>query len=158
MPTVYRKTDKGQQEIATRAHRLAPRLRSALILVDGRRSDAELGTLILPPADEVLAALLADGFIEALPGNAGPGTPGAAAGAPAAAPAVLTLDEVRRRALRWLSDALGPYGDPLNLRIEKARSVDELRTALDLADRFVQQQLGAARAQAFRQHLGLPPG
>ncbi len=143
MPTVYRKTDKGQQEIVTRAHRLAPRLRSALILVDGRRSDGELGQLIRPPADEVLAALLAEGFIEALPG---------------AAPIMLTLDEVRRRALHWLGDALGPSGDPLTLRIETARTVDELRTALDQADRFVQQQLGIARSQAFRQHLGLPPG
>ena len=30
MPTVYRKTAKGQDEIATRAHRLQPRLRQAL--------------------------------------------------------------------------------------------------------------------------------
>jgi WD40 repeat protein len=37
MPTIYRKTAKGQSEIETRVHRLAPRFRSLLILVDGRR-------------------------------------------------------------------------------------------------------------------------
>ena len=49
--TVYRKTAKGMAEIETRVHRLAPRLRGALILVDGRKTDDELATLILaePP-------------------------------------------------------------------------------------------------------------
>ena len=42
MATIFRKTEKGQREIETRALKLAPRFRSALILVDGRRSDAEL--------------------------------------------------------------------------------------------------------------------
>ena len=39
MATVYRKTDKGRNEIETRANRLLPRLRSALIVVDGQRND-----------------------------------------------------------------------------------------------------------------------
>ncbi len=46
MATIYRKTAKGHSEIETRAHRLAPRLRSALIMVDGRRSDDEVRKLI----------------------------------------------------------------------------------------------------------------
>ncbi|HSV68843.1 MAG TPA: hypothetical protein VLI72_01925 [Methylibium sp.] len=161
MPIVYRKTDKGINEIATRAHRLVPRLRSALILVDGKRGDDALGKLILPPADGVLASLLADGFIEALPGSAVPVAvaPGAAAtaAAPTPAPVVLTLDETRRRAVRWITDHLGPYGDPLNMRIEKVKTSDELRGALELADNFVRQQLGGARSQEFRRHVGLPP-
>ena len=45
MAFVYRKTPKGLVEIETRAHRLAPRLRGALILVDGRKSDDELATV-----------------------------------------------------------------------------------------------------------------
>ncbi len=164
MGTVYRKTDKGQTEIATRAHRLVPRLRSALILVDGKRSDEELDKLILPPSDGVLASLLADGFIEAVggppeaPPAAGTAGPGAAApvAPPPPAPVTLTLDETRRRAVRWITDRLGPYGDPLTMRIEKVKTADDLRAALELADSFVRQQLGAARSQEFRQHVGLP--
>ena len=56
MPLIYRKTAKGLSEIETRANRLPPRLRSALIVVDGKRNLAELRPLILQP-DETLAAL-----------------------------------------------------------------------------------------------------
>lgn len=163
MGTVYRKTDKGQTEIATRAHRLAPRLRSALILVDGKRSEDELGKLILPPADGVLASLLSDGFIEAVGGapepDAAPAAAAPATAVPATAaaqPVTLSLDETRRRAARWLTDRLGPYGDPLTMRIEKVKTPEEMRAALELADAFVRQQLGAPRSQEFRQHVGLP--
>ncbi len=41
MAIVYRMTAKGVAEIETQAHRLLPRLRSALILVDGKKSDGE---------------------------------------------------------------------------------------------------------------------
>ena len=40
--SIYDKTDKGREEIATRRHRLAPRLRTLLVMVDGRRPDDEL--------------------------------------------------------------------------------------------------------------------
>ena len=66
MSTVYRKTEKGVNEIATRALRLGPRQRSALILVDGRKTDVELAQLILADPAGTLASLLADGFIEVL--------------------------------------------------------------------------------------------
>ena len=58
MATIYRKTAKGHTEIETRALRLSPRLRSALILVDGRRTDAELQRMILQQPDETLRGLV----------------------------------------------------------------------------------------------------
>ena len=64
MPTVYRKTTKGAAEIATRANHLAPRLRSALIVVDGKRSSAELVKLIPGSGEEALLTLLKAGYIE----------------------------------------------------------------------------------------------
>lgn len=157
MGIVYRKTEKGQTEIATRAHKLVPRLRSALILVDGKRSDEELAKLIPAPVEGVLASLQADGFIEALAAPATAAAVTQTAAPPSVAAVVLTLDETRRRAVRWLSDHLGPYADPLNLRLEKVKTAEELRAALLLAVSFVRQQLGAARAQEFEQHVGLPP-
>ena len=65
MPTIYRKTAKGQTEIETRANRLAPRFRSLLIMVDGRRSNDELARLV-PQADSSLAALAEGGYIESI--------------------------------------------------------------------------------------------
>ena len=64
MSIIYRKTALGADEIQTRARRLAPRLRSALILVDGRRSDEELARMV-PQAAEALAQLAAEGYIDA---------------------------------------------------------------------------------------------
>jgi hypothetical protein len=64
MPTLYRKTEKGSAEIATRINRLVPRLRGALILVDGRRSDIELCRMIPGQGDELLLTLLEAGYIE----------------------------------------------------------------------------------------------
>ncbi|WP_332877759.1 hypothetical protein [Massilia sp. S19_KUP03_FR1] len=39
---VYEKTDKGREEIATRKHHLSVRLRSVLVMIDGRRPVSEL--------------------------------------------------------------------------------------------------------------------
>jgi len=66
MTSVYRKTIKGVAEIETRANRLVPRLRGALILVDGRRSDDDLHKLISTDPDGTLQALLEQGYIESL--------------------------------------------------------------------------------------------
>lgn len=157
MSTTYRKTDLGLAEIETRAMKLAPRFRQALILVDGKRNDDELRKLIPAPAEDALQALLEQGFIEMSAVTAVhvplPATP-----APSVAPVVLTLEESRRRAARWLSQALGPYADGLNLRIEKAKTDDDLRKALLLAANLVVQQLGSGKVAEFEQHLGLPPG
>ena len=55
MPLVYRKTTKGQREIETRADRLLPRLRTALILADGRRGMEELRKLVPGDPDDIYA-------------------------------------------------------------------------------------------------------
>jgi hypothetical protein len=64
MATLYRKTEKGSAEIATRANRLVPRLRAALIVVDGRRGFDELCKLIPGSAEEALLTLEEAGYIE----------------------------------------------------------------------------------------------
>ena len=59
--TVFSKTDKGQDEIATRQNRLPARVRTMLITVDGLRSVQELvsGSLFGEAgAQEYLATLL----------------------------------------------------------------------------------------------------
>ena len=82
MTSVYRKTDKGFTEIGTRANRLAPRLRQALIMVDGNRTDDDLAKLILSQPAETLAILLEQGYIE-LAATAGPLVAASNSGMPA---------------------------------------------------------------------------
>jgi hypothetical protein len=66
MPLIYRKTPKGQAEIETRAHRLPPRVRGALILVDGKRDVDDVQAIVAARAEETLFQLAQQGFIEAV--------------------------------------------------------------------------------------------
>lgn len=159
MTTIFRKTDKGQAEIETRAHRLPPRLRSALILVDGHRSSDELRTMILQQSDETLAALLAQGFIEAAavapppapvpqraPERASPPSLPAAERAP-------DFTQLRRQLVREFNDLTGPTGEVLAIRLEKAVDRNALGTLLPAAGEFVASVRGAAKASEFKQRF-----
>jgi len=166
MPSLFRKTTKGQTEIETRAHRLSPRLRALLILVDAKRDAAALGALV-PQADDLLAELLAQGFVEALPEAEAPPPPAPQPVAPApkptaAPPAPVSgsvpkaptsvsgdFDTLRRNAVRALNDELGPAAETLAIRIERAHSMAELRPLLVQAAQAVANMRGRAAAEAY---------
>lgn len=160
MRTIYRKTAKGIAEIETRALRLAPRLRSALILVDGKRTSDDLSNLILNEPEATLASLLSDGFIEILATLAEPAprsaTSQGAAGAPAAS-AARTFENLRRDAGRDLSSQLGPLADDISLKIERAKSIAELQPVLLAGAQMLQRLKGSAAAEAFAQRYISPP-
>ena len=164
MATIYRKTAKGHSEIETRAHRLAPRLRSALILIDGRRSDDEVRKLIPQQADETLQLLVEQGFIEiigitqdapraaqpaARPANPAPAV--AAPTLPAAAPAVPPRDfaATRAQAVRLFTDMVGPMSEALAMKMERARSPDELRPLVQTAQRIMGNARGGQAAADY---------
>ncbi len=165
MATLHRKTAKGVAEMETRAHRLPPRLRGALILVDGKRSDTELRSLLLQQPDETLAALREQGFIEvaaevAPPASARPvAAPApaavaskAAAGATAAPGA--DFERLRRDAVRTLNDLIGPASDTLAIRMERSRDLDELRPLLLLAVQSVANMRGRQAAADYAARFG----
>ncbi len=65
MGVVFAKTQKGHDEIATKAGGLSPRVRRILIFVDGKRSVEELRSMLL--ADDLqhtLGMLEEEGYIE----------------------------------------------------------------------------------------------
>ena len=66
--TVFDKTGKGREEIATRVHHLAPRQRTLLLLVDGKRDATELMGKVagLGLDEKALVELLETGFIQVL--------------------------------------------------------------------------------------------
>ncbi len=164
MRTVYRKTAKGQAEIDTRAHRLLPRLRQALILVDGRKTDAELAKLILTEPEATLTTLLTDGFIEVLAtaADAAPERKPEAAAAPAAAAparkAVVSVDAIRREAVRFLNDQLGPAAESISIKIERVKTMPELRPLLVSAAQLLVNVRGADAAQTFTNRFLLDEG
>lgn len=159
MSIVYRKTAKGQSEIATRVHRLPPRLRGTLILVDGQRTDADLLQLIPTDGRATLDHLVAEGFIEAvvtLSDSASAARSGATAQAPQR-PAGTTgagrkepsMDTLRREAVRMLNEQLGPAAESLAMKIERAKTMPELKPLLALAAQTLRGFRGSAVADAF---------
>lgn len=163
MATVYRKTPKGIQEIETRAFRLTPRLRSALILVDGRRSDADLRKLVTVGFDEAIDVLVQQGFIEpsgevptprvaAAAAPPAPAAPAAPDLRPPAAPAGSAGDfaALRRDAVKALNDLLGPMAESLAIRMERARSGAELAPLLETAESLIASAREPAAAADYR--------
>jgi hypothetical protein len=66
---------------------------------------------------------------------------------------LLTLAEARRRAVRELTDRLGPDASTMSIRIEQCGNADELRDRLREAERLVAGLLGEAAAQDFVRSL-----
>ena len=162
MASVYRKTPKGLSEIETRANRLTPRLRTSLILVDGRRSDDQLRTMIQVNADEVLTSLLSEGYIEEIVMAAPPPRATAAANGSATnghanghangssnGSSARKLEDVRRMAVRFLNDQMGPSAETVALKIEKAHDWEELKPHLEMAEHYLRAGRGAATAREF---------
>jgi hypothetical protein len=150
MAIVYRKTSKGIAEVETRAHRLLPRLRGALILVDGKRTDDELTRMVLADPAGTLKSLLTDGFIEVLTTLAERPTEAApVAASRATASAGATLESLRREAARQLNHQLGPLADEVSLKIERAKSMPELQPLLVQAAQMLHRLKGTESAQAF---------
>lgn len=63
--SIYDKTEKGREEIATRKNQLPARLRTLLVMVDGQKPASALlqNTAALGVDEECLNALVAEGFI-----------------------------------------------------------------------------------------------
>ena len=148
MPIIFRKTAKGLAEIETRVYRLSPRLRSVLIMVDGKRSDAEL-LQMLPQAAEALGALVQDDFIaEYMRQSATP--------APTQAPERTVIrgpqpgfEAMRRDLLRAFNDRLGPAAEGMAIRLERARNETEFRALLPSAVQLIATLQGREAADSF---------
>lgn len=156
---VYHKSAKGTEAIATRQHGLGPKLRSMLILIDGKRGFEELVRLsqMLGDTQELLGQLLDQGFIEpvaapaaaAAPraGAASAPAPLAATAAPAAAP--MSLTQAQRFVSRRLTDLLGPNAEDLCLKIEAAKTVKDFQSAVARAEGILRQYKSAHTAAEF---------
>ncbi len=166
---VYTKTAKGVAEVAARGGTLSLTARRILIMVDGKRTVAELAPLARPgEIDGLIATLEAQGFIQRMHGDDAAARPttrspdvptvagvevhslGTEAGEERAR---LTLDEAKRRAVRALTDRLGPDAEVISMRIEQTRTADELRERIREAERIVAGLLGESAVAEFLRAL-----
>lgn len=132
---VFSKTDQGREAMSSRPAGLGPRLRSLLIMVDGKRSVGELDKLLGSDgaAAPLLEQLIAEGWIESQTPAAPPVLNAVVDAAPvAAAPAadVLPFADARRLVVRFVNDRLGPMGETLAIRIEGCKTPADLQAVL----------------------------
>ena len=174
---IYDKTDKGRDEIATRQYRLAPRLRTMLLLFDGKNSsDQALQKVVGLGIDAAgITELIEHGFIHevgvaganapavvatpiapVVATSAAPDVPVIAAGSDESLPDLsqaITLpldsvaDEVQTQfqsVYNFFNDTikktLGFRGFAMQMKVERASTVDDLRA---LRDPFVAAVLNA---------------
>lgn len=162
---VYHKSAKGAEAIASRQHGLGPKLRSLLIMTDGKRAFDELMRLSpLGDTEQLLGQLLDQGFIEPVPSKAAepvPPTGSASAPAPlAAAKPPQSLAEAQRYVVRKLTDILGPNAEELCIRIESARNLHDFQVAVAKAEGMLRQFVSAKIAAEFMAdaHAHMPAG
>lgn len=151
---VYRKSPLGAEALARRDAALALRLRSLLILVDGKRPAEELAKLSPtgPETVQLLQQLEEMGLIEQA--AAEPAEAAGAAPAPIRTkPRTVPLAEAQRAAVRHLTDLLGPEAESVCLRIEAARTAQDLLAVLQRAESLVRNARGPAAATAFTEHM-----
>jgi hypothetical protein len=152
---IYHKTAKGTESIANRQSGLGPRLRSLLIMIDGKRSFSDL-TALTGECEALLAQLVQDGLIEPV-GGAAPAAPGPASGWPdsqaaATAPtplAAVSLPDAKRCATRLLVELLGPTSEMLCMKIESAGNLADFVSAVKRARDIVRDVKGAGVAERF---------
>ncbi len=165
---IFRKTEKGRTEIATRANKLGLRERTMLIMVDDKTTHAGLLAKNSHATSEgILDGLLADGYIEIASGTEAAGAapapassvpaatpptaaePAAFAAAPAAAAGEVSMESASRYACRTLITLLGPGADDLTTLVEKCKGVEELSARLEKCRDVIQAMAGKRKAEEF---------
>ena len=152
--TSFIKNAKGSEEIAKRTFGLNPRIRQLLILIDGKRSNADLIKML--PAFDVagtLQLLLDEGFISggAQEFSATNVQSSTDIGYPADNESV---QQRSSRVARLLTQTLGPNADDLALRIERCKSFDEIRELIPQVFGVIEGVAGSRAMADFTRKLG----
>ena len=131
--TILSKTDKGREEVETRKHKLEQRLRAVLITVNGRLTAGEVVRQFSQTNDvnAQLDKLLREGFVRESDNES------------------VRLNQLRTELVAQIATGLGPAGDDIAMKIEAARTLDELRTFLHSRRALLDGALGKDKAAAF---------
>lgn len=164
MTDAISKTPKGVEEIAKRTFGLNLKMRQLLILIDGKRGLAELEKMV--PTLDVrgsIVELINEGFVHSeeivAPQtivNNNSEIP-ALAIAPVIGVAVnaKNAQEVVRRTSTLITNTLGPNGNDFALRIERCKTLEELRELVPQMFAVVEGTRGSQVLADFTRRLGV---
>jgi hypothetical protein len=181
------KTDKGREEIATRKYRLTPRLRTLLVLIDGKNDEGNLLKKVsgLGLSEESITELLSNGFIHTIGLSSAHKTTGAAEtaaelnsvsipGLTAGDSSLLSASEsipltplsgggasaqaTQFQALynfftETIKSTIGLRGYGLQLKVERASSIDDFRELRQLYVDAVLKARGSEMARSLSDRL-----
>lgn len=160
MTTIYDKTPKGREEIATRKYQLAPRLRTLLVLVDGKQAGEELLKKVagLGLTDQGIRDLLEEGFIQALVPLASTLDAPAEREEATGAEDVLPPGQSQFQAIyafytATIKSTIGLRGYALQLKVEKASSIADFRALRQPYLETVLRAKGNEMARSLRARL-----
>ena len=162
---IYIKTEAGSDEVRARGRKLAPRLRTMLIMVDGSLTVTQLeaAAATLGAPGDFLQLLLAQGLVRSR--QAGPSTlvsqqAARPTGLPVSTLPALANDEPERYrvARKFLNDtavdALGVRAFFFTLKLEKCSTRADLQLLLAEYERLVTKGSGEAAARVLSARAG----
>lgn len=129
MDLIFDKTDKGREEIATRRYEVPAKLRSLLLVIDGKQSAESILKKFsaVGVTEDAFKQLLANGFIQAV------SAPEPVAAVASAATEIPPADaQSQYRSIyqffnETIKSTLGLRGVGLQLKVERCTSVDDFR-------------------------------
>lgn len=160
--SVLTKSDPGRDAIARRLPELPARLRPLLIMVDGKRSVAELEKVAeLVGGWSAIEQLLALGMVEAVSGGQSPPgeasaavtTPSAASPAPGASDS-LTLPEFCGQLADYFEAQLGHSATMLAIQIRACTKLSDLKPLVARGLDNLKHFKGAVAVKEYEQGLG----
>jgi hypothetical protein len=150
---IFGKTPKGLQELAHRTAAVPQKLRSVLILVDGKTRRAELlqRCSFIPQCDEHLAWLEQNGYIEAVSsGKAAVADLPAASTGSAPMPAPVALSP-RKALLDLAQELLGAHAGAVVQRLQDTDDQhDALAQTLERCYKLIRLSIDEKKAEQFR--------
>lgn len=145
------KTGKGVDEVKSRSFGLPQHLRALLIMVDGATSQAHLLKRLaqMPKAEDDLAWLVREGFVESTRGQRPASEPAAAA--TGAGPNSGHLS-TKQMLIAMTRELLGPDAPKVIQRLEEApESPAELGSAIERCHKFIKLTIDEKKANQFLQ-------
>ena len=142
------KTSKGVEEIKSRSHGLSQTLRALLIMADGATSLSSLlsRNAQMPKAEESIAWLVREGFVETVPGSS---KRSAAAAGSSAGPITGQLTP-KQMLVAMTRDLLGPDASKVIQRLDEAPdSPVELAAAVERCHKFIKLTIDEKKAEQF---------
>ncbi len=146
------KTGKGTEEVKSRTHGLAARLRSVLIMVDGNSTVADYVARFgaIPDIEGSLQTLVDQEFVAICGVRArAPAAAQAVAGAPAAALAAQRKEALAQLRM-MLTDALGPSADMITTPIDRAKTRADFSAAAERGAQVLDSMGARGKALAAR--------